>query len=1023
MPWGVAAIRGSFWSNLVTDKGNSTSLLEGEAEVTSGGQTQSLGQLQSTTVTAANAPPSAPTQMTAAESKEWVEVKTWVEAKAQEIASKQEAAPPPPASVDAPPAPSQPTTVPQSAAPSVPNVINAVSSALSQAASTASGSASTPASNNNTGSGGTSNSSVNYTGTIGTWTVTDVISTVYNGTTYKLASDFAVNKPSNIVGNYYCLEIMNNSNFNVGVLEWKPVTEKMRRPTLFFSDPARIRVLFAKSYSGCDITGVYRLNTDGTLCDEMKTIQGIITLASPYKAPAGGLRVGIEAHGISGVDQIYVFTNEVTIPEGACSISYSLKVPGTLPNNSGYCVSFWPLGTYSEPWMESAPVNISCADIATAPINGEIPRGVWVNGSVQLPAPVPNGQTLGVTIKFEYQDPNEHPVFTCSGVINGNISSFNYTRPVKPGDYKVSYILYSTTDLLDYFAANRLLECAYYRINGPCTPFDGDIITIGSTSQEINLNVLNNGLLISGSAILPWQAHEDTDVYISSPSLPHYQGFAKIPAGSLSTNYTLVVPSGTVGTIYFFVGDVNGELTILSPLTADLPGQNIYLSTSSMASSSGKTHFNVPGPIEPNSILIGSTVFNLDSPDYTLDNLLIALTQLDSYCFKNGLLPSLGLYYKSPLPAWFDLNNPAIGNGSGLNDPANAIDPANLPELFGGIYPSSSMLGIHSSVLHYYVPQGFTGSIYLPFSPPTVNIAVSVGSTSSPVVLTDRGPVIYPQPMIRFDVDAKHPGLGTNSLAYTLENSSYSPSAVTTTIQVTSLPGLEIVDSSTPPKHCLEEGYAATTMTITGAAIGQATWNAGDPLTLVLSSGLGNKPVPQCSIDQSTVSVVYNQVSFTLPAGLPAEGFYCVELFRTGDSEPFALAPFPVCPAGNNSKINPGAVYNKADNILTIPVSGYEPYASLNPNKLTITSNGNSYTLGGTYMGMPDYASLSPGYFKYCPASNSFQVYLTGVDVSNMNSLASGPATLTAAYGWCIDAANNYAAATTGGINMVIVGP
>lgn len=67
MPWGVAAIRGSFWNNTVSDDGCSTSLLEGEAELIAGGKTEALTPGKSSSVSAANAIPTARAPMTPAQ--------------------------------------------------------------------------------------------------------------------------------------------------------------------------------------------------------------------------------------------------------------------------------------------------------------------------------------------------------------------------------------------------------------------------------------------------------------------------------------------------------------------------------------------------------------------------------------------------------------------------------------------------------------------------------------------------------------------------------------------------------------------------------------------------------------------------------------------------------------------------------------------------------------------------------------------------------------------------------------------
>lgn len=95
MPWGIAAIRGTFWGNSVSPSGeSSTSVIIGNAEVTSGGQTVPVAASQSTVVAASNAPPAPPAALTAAEQQAWVAVASWVNERAQDI---QNNLPPPPA--------------------------------------------------------------------------------------------------------------------------------------------------------------------------------------------------------------------------------------------------------------------------------------------------------------------------------------------------------------------------------------------------------------------------------------------------------------------------------------------------------------------------------------------------------------------------------------------------------------------------------------------------------------------------------------------------------------------------------------------------------------------------------------------------------------------------------------------------------------------------------------------------------------------------------------------------------------
>lgn len=89
MPWGVAAIRGSFWSNSVNSNSCSMSLLEGDGSLSSGGQTQNLLPGQSSGVGSASAPPAPPAPMSPSEARQWSQQANWVTDRASEMQNNQ----------------------------------------------------------------------------------------------------------------------------------------------------------------------------------------------------------------------------------------------------------------------------------------------------------------------------------------------------------------------------------------------------------------------------------------------------------------------------------------------------------------------------------------------------------------------------------------------------------------------------------------------------------------------------------------------------------------------------------------------------------------------------------------------------------------------------------------------------------------------------------------------------------------------------------------------------------------------
>lgn len=142
MPWGVAAIRGSFWSNTVTGNNNITTLLEGSADMSSGGQTQLLNPGQSTMLAAWGQPPAPPVPMSPQQLNEWVQQGPWVQQAGQNIMNNQPTPPTPPPPPDVPPlvqgTPPPPGTLPgnqgTSPPPSLQGLTDRLSQALSQAA-------------------------------------------------------------------------------------------------------------------------------------------------------------------------------------------------------------------------------------------------------------------------------------------------------------------------------------------------------------------------------------------------------------------------------------------------------------------------------------------------------------------------------------------------------------------------------------------------------------------------------------------------------------------------------------------------------------------------------------------------------------------------------------------------------------------------------------------------------------------------------------------------------------------------
>lgn len=152
MPWGVAAIRGSFWSNTVSSSGCGMTLLEGDGDLTNGGQTQNLSPGQSSGISNQGGPPSPPGPMSPSEAGEWSQQRSWVTNIASDMLNNQETP------LGTPPG-SQPGNEPgQPGSNPMDNLMNNLNNALNQAgiiAGTQSG--------NSSSSSGSSGSSGNNT--------------------------------------------------------------------------------------------------------------------------------------------------------------------------------------------------------------------------------------------------------------------------------------------------------------------------------------------------------------------------------------------------------------------------------------------------------------------------------------------------------------------------------------------------------------------------------------------------------------------------------------------------------------------------------------------------------------------------------------------------------------------------------------------------------------------------------------------------------------------------------------------
>ncbi|KJS14530.1 MAG: hypothetical protein VR69_17590 [Peptococcaceae bacterium BRH_c4b] len=146
MPWGVAAVRGTFWSNEVGLKELITSVLNGEMTLTTtGGQTVTISGGQMTTVDSAGGPPTPPAPMPPEVAQVWQALQDWVTQRAEEIQNNQLTdfeAPPGDLNNEQAPATEQLQTLVQTLSDAIDNAISNTNTSISTNTSSGNGSGS-----------------------------------------------------------------------------------------------------------------------------------------------------------------------------------------------------------------------------------------------------------------------------------------------------------------------------------------------------------------------------------------------------------------------------------------------------------------------------------------------------------------------------------------------------------------------------------------------------------------------------------------------------------------------------------------------------------------------------------------------------------------------------------------------------------------------------------------------------------------------------------------------------------------
>jgi len=542
MPWGVAAIRGSFWGNTVTSTGNSTSLLEGEAEVTSGGSTQTLSPMQSSTVGGQGQPPAPPLPMPPSQQREWLDNRQWVENRAQEIVNNQEAPRTPPPAPDVLSDPKQQQApAPTPPAPPTNNLPSAITNALSQAAQGASSTGSPSSSSGSSGgSSDPSDPSTPITGTLmGSFSLQNAAVVNVAGQSVVLTQEFGVSPAASLNATDYELLVKNGANYNY-ISARIPVTQKVRYLAKLFEQPENLIVKLYQQNQNSPV-GVANLNGSSLVNLANKTIAGTISLESGV-APAGGITANIYVTG----DYSYEFSNfrqQVTIPAGASSAAYVLSVPDNRDAQNGYWVRYSLNGTFSQPYLlqGSYPSRVSVISGNQANINLTIGQGQVVSGRVVLPAPNNSGRNIYISISASGNKSSSTTVSFANGQ-----QEATYSLVAPPGDYRISYYINDS----EFWMNNHYMQQAYYKSSNETVGEynQAAAVTVGTGALSgIDLNVVHGGYYISGSISLPTTASRDIEVYVGAqdmtvyPQTSIYYTVLTISAGQISSNYNIFV--------------------------------------------------------------------------------------------------------------------------------------------------------------------------------------------------------------------------------------------------------------------------------------------------------------------------------------------------------------------------------------------------------------------------------------------------------------------------------------------------
>jgi len=385
MPWGVAAIRGTFWMNAVAANGASTtSCLTGSVAVTNGGQTVSLSGNQSTQVTQASAPPPAAATMPPAAVQQFAQAQDWIEQTAEIMDQVQEAAPTaPPAAVEQPTMTTPATTAPVTTTPvtTTTSTVQTVTQAMNSSGVSSASSTPTPSGSTSSGGGGGGGSSATIK------TIEDINAAITVGQSYTL--------PTTVTAN------MSN-----GKTAQKPVVWNNTSPDL--SQVGTVTITGTVSgYSGTVTVTLTITSTPVVTIQSIDNISANITVGSGYSLPT---TVTAKMSDGSTTEQAVLWNN--AIPD--LSHIGTVIITGTVSGYSG---------------TVTLTLIISNIPVVTIQSIDNISTTITVGDSYSLPTTVTAKMSDGSTTEQAVVWSNTSPDLSHTGTIaiTGTVSGYSGT--------------------------------------------------------------------------------------------------------------------------------------------------------------------------------------------------------------------------------------------------------------------------------------------------------------------------------------------------------------------------------------------------------------------------------------------------------------------------------------------------------------------------------------------------------------------------------------------------------------------